>query len=161
MTIDGSHRQSGDSGSALIIALVFLIIGSILVIALANLSGASLAAANSFSSQRNLAYAADGVTNAAIQANRYSASCKNLSLTWQSADGSSIAMQTSCTITTSSPEERIETILACLSTVSCNSSHALLTAQVQFLDVYTSGSTVLPRLGSSVSVQQWTVQTAS
>lgn len=156
-----AREDRDDKGSALIIAMVFLVIGSILVIALANLSGTSLAASNSLSSQRDLAYAADGVTNAAIQTNRYSPSCKNLSLSWQSPDSATFLMRTACTQTTVTPEERIETILTCLSSVPCDASHALLTAQVQFLDVYTSGGTVLPRLGASAFVLQWTVQTAS
>lgn len=61
-----------DSGAALIIALIFLIVGALAVAGLVTFAGTALMDTAQLKSTRALQYAADGATDIAIQAVRYS-----------------------------------------------------------------------------------------
>jgi len=60
-------------------ALLFITIGSLLSISLANLSGANLLNTSGFQNQRNSEYAADAAMSEAIQAIRYHGPCESTS----------------------------------------------------------------------------------
>ena len=63
------HRD--DRGATLVLAMIFLLVGSLLVLALTNLTGASVLNSNNTRAQHNVEYAAEGAVDAAIQATRY------------------------------------------------------------------------------------------
>lgn len=67
----GSIR--GERGAALIVAILFLTVGSLLVVSLTNLSGTNLLNTSALQQQRNVEYAADGAMDGAIQTVRYHA----------------------------------------------------------------------------------------
>jgi hypothetical protein len=68
---DAPPMGSTEAGAALIMALVFITIGSLLSISLANLSGANLLNSTGLQNQRNSEYAADAAMSEATQAVRY------------------------------------------------------------------------------------------
>jgi len=61
------------SGAVLVLALIFLLIGSFVVIPLAGLATTNLQATAPFITERQLEYAADGAMDLAIETVRYSA----------------------------------------------------------------------------------------
>ena len=87
MTIKGRLAQEMDGGAALIVALVFITVGSFLVVALTNLTGTNLLNTSGVQAQRNIEYAADAATDAALQSSRYhsSGTCSSFSLELSSA----------------------------------------------------------------------------
>ena len=71
-------RNRDESGATLLLALVFLIIGSFVVVALVSESGTNLIDTNSLVSSRSQEYAADAGMDAAIQQSRYhNGPCQN------------------------------------------------------------------------------------
>lgn len=58
-------------------ALIFLTVGSLLVVSIANLSGSNLLNASAVQAQRNVEYAADAGMDGAIQSVRYHGSCES------------------------------------------------------------------------------------
>ena len=71
MTKDGTAVQLGERGSSLILALVYLIVGSLIVTALASWTGNDLRNTKGFQASAATLYAADGAAQLAIQAARY------------------------------------------------------------------------------------------
>lgn len=63
--------KRGEAGAALVLALVFMVVGALLVGVLATLTTTHLATTSSFQASRSQAYAADAGLDAAIQVNRY------------------------------------------------------------------------------------------
>lgn len=70
-------KADTDRGAALIMALIFLTVGSLLVVSVANLSGSNLLNTSAVQAQRNAEYAADAAVGGAIQSVRYHGSCEN------------------------------------------------------------------------------------
>ena len=66
-----ASRRADESGAILILSLVFLVAVSLIVIALLGWVGTSLQATTSFSSERNVEYAATDAVNLAIQNTRF------------------------------------------------------------------------------------------
>ena len=66
----GPNRRE-DRGAALLIALLFMTVGSLLAISLANSAGNNLLNTSTLRVQRSLEYAADGGLDGAIQSARY------------------------------------------------------------------------------------------
>lgn len=66
-----------ESGAALIVALLFLTIGSLLVVSLGNLSGTNLLNTSVIQAQRNVEYAADAGIDGAIHSIRYHGGCQS------------------------------------------------------------------------------------
>lgn len=79
-TNSGRPRRWDESGAALIVALLFITIGSLVAVSLTNLTGTNLLNTSSLQAQRNYEYAADAATEGAIQSVRYHGSCENFSL---------------------------------------------------------------------------------
>jgi type II secretory pathway pseudopilin PulG len=67
------HRSSpcGESGATLVLALVFVLVISLVLMAIVTLSGTNLIDTAQLQNARSLEYAADGGVDAAIQAVRY------------------------------------------------------------------------------------------
>lgn len=66
-----ADRLGGEEGASLVIALIFLIVGTLVVISLTNLTGVNLTSTFSLQGERAVEYAADGGVDGAIQALRY------------------------------------------------------------------------------------------
>lgn len=63
------HRD--DTGASLVIALIFVVVMSLVIIAIVNLSGTNLINTANLETDRALTYAADGTIDTAIQVARY------------------------------------------------------------------------------------------
>lgn len=61
-----------ESGAVLILALIFVIVGALALVGLVTFAGSALIATSQLKSNRALQYAADGATEIAVQAVRYS-----------------------------------------------------------------------------------------
>jgi hypothetical protein len=89
--------RGGDSerGAALLIALLFLTVGSLLALALASSAGNNLLNSSNLAVQRNIEYAADGALTGAVQASRYhsAAPCVNFAPTAALANGMYVYVQ--------------------------------------------------------------------
>jgi hypothetical protein len=66
-----------ESGAALIMALIFITIGALVVVALTNLTGTNLLNTSALQAQRNAQTTADAATDAAVQAVRYNGTCES------------------------------------------------------------------------------------
>jgi hypothetical protein len=66
-----AERLRGEGGAALVIALIFLIIGSFIVLTLTNLTGVNLTDTFQLQGERAVEYATDGGIDGAIEAFRY------------------------------------------------------------------------------------------
>ena len=66
-----ARRLEGQEGAALVLALIFLIVGTLTVISLTNLTGVNLTTTFSLQGERAVEYTADGGVDGAIQALRY------------------------------------------------------------------------------------------
>lgn len=64
--------SENESGAALLLALIFVIVMSVTLLAIVNFAGDALINTANLKGQRSLEYAADAATDAAIQAVRYS-----------------------------------------------------------------------------------------
>lgn len=71
-TLDGVVA-SDDAGAILVLALVFLVIGALVLVPLVSLAGTNLETTSGLQNQRNLEYAADSAMDGAIQALRHEA----------------------------------------------------------------------------------------
>lgn len=72
-----ANHLGSEEGAILLVALLFITIGSLVVVSLANLSGTNLLNTSAVQAQRNAEYAADAATDSAIQAVRYHGSCES------------------------------------------------------------------------------------
>lgn len=66
-----------ERGAVLVLALIFLIVGSLLALALTTLSSTNLTNTANFVNLRTVNYAADGAMDGAIQQVRYHGNCEN------------------------------------------------------------------------------------
>lgn len=63
--------ERDETGAALILALVFVVVGALSLLGLVTFTGSALINSAQLQTQRNLEYAADGATDIAVQAVRY------------------------------------------------------------------------------------------
>lgn len=70
-------ERDREHGAALILALVFVTVAALVGVSLANLSGTNLLNTSALQAQRNVEYASDAATDAAVQAIRYHGSCES------------------------------------------------------------------------------------
>lgn len=69
-------RRRDENGAVLLIAILFLAVGSLLVVSLGNLSGTNLLNTSVLQAQRTFEYAADAGMDGALQSVRYHGSCE-------------------------------------------------------------------------------------
>lgn len=184
---DSSHceangaRLSGDQGASLVLALVFLLVGVLLVSSLSVAMKNDLGNTSTFKNTRSLQYAASSATNLAIQNIRYTpllspSQTLNASppgVCWGSGSPSTVtsidgiagmAAWCSTAWNPTSANTRVVTISTCLSTVSATACAAnpLLQAVVTFDDYPTGGvapptsAACVQYCGSSMAVNNWT-----
>lgn len=70
-------REKRESGAALVLALILLTLGSLLVLPLASEANVNLVDTTRLQAGRELAYAADGALDGAVQQTRYHGSCES------------------------------------------------------------------------------------
>jgi hypothetical protein len=71
------RSDGGDRGASLVIALLFMTVGSLLALSLANSAGNNLLDTSGLRVQRDLEYAADGALSGAVQEVRYHGACES------------------------------------------------------------------------------------
>jgi hypothetical protein len=156
-----------ESGSALILAMVFLLLGSLVVLPLATYANTSNVTSASLQQQRNIDYAAEGLTSGAIQAARYVAGSTSTCPTFPTPVASTIAvklngvwMRTTCIFSASAPGQSSATFETgyCSSQTMCASLSPVVTATVLYNFLDSSGN---PELGAAAYIQTWTVNSAS
>lgn len=155
-----------ERGATLILAMVFLVLGSFLIVSLATYSESSLFGVANYKTQRNLEYAADGATNAAIQALRYKVgtlpqnNCPSFPSSGPTTAINGVPIQVTCTWqpTSSSPPQWTVTFSARYCAASPCTASPLLTSSVVY---YLTDSSGTPTLGKSLTVESWDVSPAN
>ena len=170
----GSGRaQRDEQGAVLILAMIFVLVTSLAVSALLSLGGGSLLDTAQFRTLRATDYAADGATDAAVQAVRYSSDAYNvggpsscLPDALSSIPISGVAISVDCIGTLSkSDQTRVVDFFACLST-GCSASNAILQAQVTFddystTDSYTCNTSATTTCGTGMEINSWVINAAN
>jgi hypothetical protein len=179
-----------ESGAVLVLALIFVIIMAVSLIAVVNLAGDALISTAKFTGQRSLQYAADAATDAAVEAVRYSYYAfdgkTNPQNTGCVPDGAvltvpdnatmppinGIAMNVTCSgVPVSTPplqNTRTVTFYSCQQGLgTCNAGNAVVVAQVIFQDysavgIYScSATTGSATCGTGEAIQSWVVQNSN
>jgi hypothetical protein len=175
-----SRRQPREDGAALVIALVFVLVMSLVIVAILDLSASNILASTQLQNGRALEYSADGAADAVIQAIRYLSPSATSNYC-----GKSPAYQPPAPIDAvtmyckaATPQyQRIITVVACPSGLgTCNAtstSGAALVAAVIFSDIKssctdgTSAGCYVPTggpgstSGASVTIESWVVNRAN
>ena len=175
----GSEKQSrtGERGSSLILALVYLIVGSLIVTALASWTSNDLHSVKNFQDSEATLYDANGVAQLAIQYARYTnlpsgpVPCSGASPVV--INGNTVAMIAFCSEQTGTSFSRVVTVDVYADPVNSGivvtqvpSSAPLLVAVVGFNDnealtgsgAYTCSSSVPSDCGLTMDVLSWKVQ---
>lgn len=150
------HRD--DRGATLVLAMIFLLVGSLLVLALTNLTGASVLNSNNTRAQHNVEYAAEGAVDAAIQARLYKifstgTSCPDFTTPTSAMQVNGVDINVNCTATAGTGQYTVTfTGRPCASL--CTSAPVVTATVVYALDM-TNGKV------QYTSVQSWVVNTAN
>jgi hypothetical protein len=174
-----SHRRADveaegyEKGSVLVLALVFLVTVSLIVLALLSWAGNNIMNVAAFKTDRSFRYATGAATEVAIQGVRYNftnttpdpshpPSCLSSLAISIPGDNQSVNVWCSTVWTPGSQTTtRQVTISACPTTLaSCSATNPYLQAVVSFVD-YGPGSIAMPTpctttCGSSMTVNSWT-----
>jgi hypothetical protein len=167
-----NNSRRDESGATLILALVFIIIGSITVYALVGLSDTNLLNTTGYQAIRQVGYAADGVMDAAIQSVRYDATAGtylNACPSFPSATGSVVVngispgIRVDCVGQNTSglgTAQRLVNLYACPSNVAapCPAASSIVSAAILISDTDSKGN---PAPGYSLSIQSWSVSGAT
>jgi Tfp pilus assembly protein PilX len=183
-----SRDSRDDAGAVLILALVFIIVIAVVLLALVTLSGNDLLNTSNLKAQRSLEYAADGATTAAVQAVRNSylayngtvgtsgALCTPQGVVITQLNGDSMIVD--CTNQAYNPptgpnpsaQTRVVNFYTCHGTSvtagACSASNALVQAQVTFDDYAPSGGySCSPgnttTCGTAETIDTWVVESAN
>ena len=189
--IKSPRSGHGESGAVLLLALIFVIVMSIALLAIVNFAGDALVNTANLKGQRSLEYAADAATDAAVQTVRYSYFAFN-STTNPSGDcvpdGTVLIMPDSATMpavngetmnvtcsgminvdpVTHQPQQNTRTVtfFTC-EQATCTNNNALVVAVVTFQDYSTAGidkctsSPDSATCGTGELIQSWIVKTAN
>jgi hypothetical protein len=178
--MDCHKRFRGESGAILVLAVVFMIAVALLVIPLAGLATTNLQDTSTLVPQRQLLFAADGATDLAIQATRYSATSgyynKNspassvctsvtLSSSVQQINGQSIRVDCTAQAPVGADSRQVQFYACPTGTATDCPGQTLIVAQVSFRDFCpASGGTNPPcafagelAVGYSATLLNWTV----
>lgn len=173
-----SRRSAGRSlvrnegGAVLILALVFVLIVSVSVLALLSLGGGSLLSTGNLRILRSTEYAADGAVDAAMQATRYSynayttsGNCLPNGARTVTIAGVTVMVNCSGTLNTQSASTRVINFYACLLST-CTSGNNILSAQVTFDDYSHTGSyscavSTATTCGTGMMINNWVVKNSS
>jgi hypothetical protein len=162
-----AHRESGDAGAVLVLALVFMVASGTLILGLLSWSGNGLRDVAAFQQSRTVNYAANSAMSTAIQNVRYSTTaCPSTGL---SIPVNGITMQIWCSPSNPQPEggtaaSRVITFSACTSTAisagTCSQTTPYLEVVVTYDDyqsVTQIGSSVpcSTTCGATVTINSW------
>jgi hypothetical protein len=170
-------RRADEGGAILVLAVIFMIIVALMLLALLNLSGNDLLNTSNLLSQQSLEYSAGGATNTAIENVRYNpsvysssgqnclAGVTSISLTYK------LPIFVDCVSVTNPappapqiflpPITREVIFYACV-TGSCSpgSPNDVITATVDFVDGPTCSTSSTGACGSQLSIKSWLVSGA-
>lgn len=159
--------RSRESGAILILALLFMLAGSLLVVPLAGLASTNLGDTPGLVGQRQVQYAADGASELAIEQIRYSktqgyphGSC-TLNPNTFTLNGYSIRVDCTSNVPVSgSGQSRNVSFVACPTTHSATNCPGfdLLDAQEAFSDFNPSGQV---QIGYSAALLSWIIKPAN
>jgi hypothetical protein len=179
--LDAADRR-GEDGATLILALIFVIVSSLILLSLVTLTGNDLLNSGNLRDARAVTYAADGATDAAILATRYSDSYYTQTAApfgncMPGAPASipidSLSMIVVCGNSTNSSlssATRTVNFYTCVNVAvtSCSRSLAVLTAQVQYNDFSSTGfntyecsATQTGTCGTGMTIASWVVKNAN
>jgi hypothetical protein len=148
-------RDRSEQGSALVMALIFLVVCGLTIGGLVNYSNTSSAATTALRLARGTDYDTDAAMNGAIAKLRTTgATCgtgaSGYTPSW-TLNNTSVPVRVDCFSLSSSSSQRDDVLVACKSSVNpCTDAAALLRAEVIFYDT--------PSWGSSVTIQTWSDQ---
>jgi len=159
------------SFSVLILALVFITVTAVLLLALVSLAGNDLLATSNLQTQRSLEYAADGAVDVAVAVVRYTpnafstpAPCTPEAVNSPSSPAvsiNSVSMVVYCQGSAGTNGRTVD-FVACPGTVPTNYGaclpNAVLQANVSFIDWQTNDT---PATGFGMVVNSWVVRTAN
>jgi len=160
-----------EAGATLILALVFVLVISLILISIVTLSGTNLIDTAQLQNTRSVQYAADGAVDAAIQAVRYqspvTACSTNSSFSAGSINGVTNVV-VFCQVAAPLNQRQVM-FAACASSSSISSfatckNNAIVVAQVLYDDVQdgcSGGGPLCTRIGQSATVLSWTVELAN
>ncbi len=150
------QNARGEEGNALILALLFLTVCSVVLGALMTYATTSSASTSALRAARGTDYDVDAAMNGAIASLRTTvASCgtgaSGFTPTW-TLNNTGAPLRVDCFSLTSSATQRDDVLLVCPSSQSapCPDNQALLRADVVFYDT--------PSYGNSIGIQTWSDQ---
>ena len=166
-----AHRDHGESGSSLVLALVFLVAVALVGLSLGRSISNDLGNSSNLSNQRSLEYAADGATSIALQKARYAGTVYQAQPTDCLGGGvtiNNVVMRVFCSEQTYNPLSgvtRVVNFFACAQAQApCSSGNAVLQAQVTF-DDYSAAQPLVyacpPSCGYAATVNSWVLETAN
>ncbi len=185
---DVSSQRDGEGGAVLVLALIFVIIMAVSLLAVVNLGGDALRNTANLKGARSLEYAADAATDAAVEAVRYSyyafdgvnnnTGCVPDGAVLTVPDSASmpsingITMNVTCSgvpvATPPAQNTRTVTFYACQQGLgSCTAGNSALVAQVVFQDysavgIYScSSSTGSATCGTGEVIQSWLMRNSA
>lgn len=160
-----------DEGAILILALVFMIVVALMLVALVSFAGNDLTNTSNLLQQQALEYGAQGATNVAIQTVRYSdnsyqtlASClsPNSAIpTGTNAPAVYVSCQSVLPLPSNSGASREINFYACLSKSGCSATNYVVWATVDFVDGATCATGSISTCGTPESVKSWLVRNAN
>ena len=177
--------RASEEGATLILALIFVIVSSLVLLSLVTLTGNDLLNSGNLRNARALEYAADGATDSAILATRYSDSyytqvatpygnCMSGAPAVTTMMINSLMMTVVCgnsTNSSASNATRTVNFYTCLYQmgVNCSPNLAVLTAQVQYNDFSSTGfdadrscnATTTATCGTGMNIVSWVVKNAN
>ncbi len=161
--------RSREDGAILVLALVFMVVIALMLMALVDFSGNDLVNTSNLLSQQALEYSASGGANVAIQTVRYSddtypslAPCfatGNPIKTGPNAPGVYVWCQS--VVSGNTGVSREISFYACLSKSGCSATNYVVWATVDFVDGPTCSPTSIVSCGMPASVKSWLVHNAN
>lgn len=167
-------RGRDEGGAILVLALVFMVVIALMILALVNFSGNDIGSASNLLTEQALEYGAEGGVNVAIQTVRYSddtfaslAPCVGATNAPVQVGSNAPAIYVSCLSTPANQlpantgVSREVSFYGCLSKGGCSSSNAVVAATVDFVDLQGCSTGTISNCGESESVKSWLVHNAN
>ena len=170
------RRSRRDDGAVLVLALVFMIIIALVLMAVVTLAGNGLADTSQLLNQQSLEYRSSGALQVAIETVRYTNTKFNGGSCFSSSGGVVVGSAGSTTppvyvdCSTVDPSQlppntgvsREITLYACsTSATGCNATNYTVTATVDFVDGPTCATSSIGACGTTESVKTWLVHNAN
>lgn len=169
------RQDSGDSGAALLLALVFIIAIAIVFLALGNSVTGGLLTSRSLGNQRASEFAADAATTTAVQTVRYSGNTFALTGNCLGPLAGPIPvagynMYVDCSRSSFDPISgltRVINFYACTSAESCGATNSIVQATVTFDDYSVNNaykctySADVSTCGTAQTINSWIVETGN